>query len=247
MSNEVITLGDGLDGMLALEAGSVDLVLTDLPSGETAAKFDKPVSLPKFFEASWHCLKPSGVICVMASSLKFAAKLMEHGGKTYRYDYVWAKTRPTGFFNSKKRPLRSHEFMMVFWRPQKKGQPSPTYNPQMIETGVPITANTKPGQEYIDSFHDENYGIRKLGPSRAGKTDRYPTSVLRHHSIGANAKCRVHPQQKPDSLFENMVLTYTNPGELVVDPCAGSGTTARAAEKHGRLYRCWDLSERFGK
>lgn len=236
-----IVLGDGLEGMLALEPGSVALVLTDLPSGETAAKFDKPVDLDKFFKASWHCLKQGGPIVVMASSLKFAAKLMVAGGSTYRYDWIWSKTRPTGFMNAKKRPLRSHEFVLVFCRQ------APPYNPQMVETGVPITANTKPGQKYINSFNDENYGVRKLGPSRAGATDRYPTSVIKHHSIGANAKNRIHPQQKPDSLFENMLLTYTNPGDTVVDPCAGSGVTGRAAEKHGRNYYCWDISPRFGE
>jgi DNA modification methylase len=236
-----VELGDGIAGIRGLEPGSVDMVLADLPSGETAAEFDKQVDLAAFFEASWHCLKPSGPIVVMASSLKFAAKLMYAATAEYRYDYIWTKTRPTGFMNAKKRPLRSHEFVLVFCRK------APPYNPQMIETGVPITANTKPEQKYIDSFNDENYGVRKLGPSRAGATDRYPTSVLKHHSIGANAKNRVHPQQKPDSLFENLVLTYTNPGDLVVDPCAGSGVTGRAAEKHGRRYRCWDTSPRFGE
>jgi site-specific DNA-methyltransferase (adenine-specific) len=237
LSSEVITLGDGIDGMLALEAGSVDLVLTDLPSGETVAKFDKPVSLPKFFEASWHCLKPSGVICVMASSLKFAAKLMDHGGQTYRYDYVWHKSQATGFFNAHLRPLRAHEYFLVFYRQQ------PVFNPQMVETGIPINSNSTRGRS-----HGENYGVNSdSGIARAGATDRFPRSVLSDKCVGTRSKNRKHPQQKPDSLFETMVLTYTDPGELVVDPCAGSGTTARAAEKHGRLYRCWDLSERFGK
>jgi DNA modification methylase len=56
MTNPNVFLGDGLDGMLSLRPGSVDLVLTDLPSGETAAEFDNPVDLEKFFRASWHCL-----------------------------------------------------------------------------------------------------------------------------------------------------------------------------------------------
>lgn len=235
-----VELGNGIEAMALLEPGSVDLVLTDLPSGETAAEFDKKINLGVFFDVSWRCLKQRGPIVAMASSLKFACDLLTAGRKWFRHDYVWTKTRPTGFFNAKKMPLRSHEFVLVFCR---KGAP---YNPQMIETGIPITANTKPGQEYIDSFNDQNYGIRKLGPSRAGATDRYPTSVLKHHSIGANAKERVHPQQKPDSLFGNLVLTYSSPGNLVVDPCAGSGVTGRAAQKHGRRYRCWDTSPRYG-
>lgn len=239
MTNPNVFLGDGLDGMLSLAPGSADLVLTDLPSGETAAQFDNPVDLEKFFRASWYCLSDRGAIVVMASSLKFSAKLMYQDPKNYRYDYMWTKTHPTGFLNAKKRPMRSHEYVLVFCRK------APPYYPQMIETGIPITRNTKPGQEYIDSIKDENYGVRKFGPSRAGATDRYPTSVLKHHSIGTNAKERVHPQQKPDSLFENLVLTYTEPGALVVDPCSGSGVTARACIATNRKFICWDTSERF--
>lgn len=235
-----VNLGDGIDGMEGLASESVDMILTDLPSGETAAEFDKPVDLSRFFSVAKRCLKDHCALVVMASSLKFAAELLNHGREWYRYDYVWAKTRPTGFFNAKKRPLRAHEFVLVF---SKK---TTAYYPQMVETGVPITANTKPGQKYIDSFNDENYGIRKLGPSRAGATDRFPTSVLKKHSVGANAKNRVHPQQKPGSLFETLILTYTLPGGMVIDPCAGSGTTLRAAEKTGRRTICWDISPRFG-
>lgn len=234
-----VILGDGLDGMLALEPGSVDLVLTDLPSGETAAGFDKPVDLDKFFKASWHCLKQGGPVTVMASSLKFAAKLMAAGGNTYRYDWIWSKSIRTGFLNSKNRPLRAHEFVLVFCR---TGQT--TYNPQMLETGIPINKNSTNGRS-----HGANYGIQSstAGIARAGATDRYPLSVLCDKCVGTRSKNRIHPQQKPDSLFENMLLTYTNPGETVVDPCAGSGVTGRAADKHGRKYYCWDISPRFGE
>lgn len=67
------TLGDGLKGLASLEPGSVGLVLSDLPSGETAAKFDRkiaPPDLPVFWARVWKALKPSGCAVLFASSLK---------------------------------------------------------------------------------------------------------------------------------------------------------------------------------
>lgn len=228
--------GDGIQGMLGLEPGSVDLVLCDLPSGETAAKFDIKVSLPDFWRASWQCLKLTGIVCVMASSFRFADEVYQSQAKAFRYDMVWSKNTASGFLNAKKRPLRSHEFVLVFSRE------SGTYNIEMVETGVPIASNTcgkKP--------KSENYGHMVSGLSRAGATDRYPFSVILADVVHVNDSNRVHPQQKPDDLFRRLIRMYSNPGELCVDPCAGSGTTERAALAEGRRAICWDIQERFGK
>jgi hypothetical protein len=230
-----IQLGCGLDGMAALEPGSVDMVLSDLPSGETDAGFDVKPNLARFFAVTRRALKPTGVLVAMASSFRFAVELYDHGRDWYRYDLIWHKSLPAGFLNAGTRPLRSHEFALVFFRSQG------TYNPQMVETGIPISKNTTGAR-----VKSENYGANGRIASRAGATDRFPGSVLTVGSVGNRDPKRTHPQQKPDALFSGWVLTYTNPGDLVVDPFAGSGTTARAAEANGRRFLCWDKSERFG-
>ena len=55
----------------------------------------------------------------------------------------------------------------------------------------------------------------------------------------------VHPTQKPVALFEYLIRTYTQPGELVFDPTAGSGTTAVAARQTGRDYIVGDSSAEY--
>ena len=60
--------------------------------------------------------------------------------KQYKYDWVWEKSKATGFLNSKKQPLRSHEIVSVFYGKQ------PTYNPQM-QLSEPY--NKGVGQGYI--------------------------------------------------------------------------------------------------
>jgi len=231
--------GDGLDGMRSLEPESVDMVLTDLPSGETNARFDKPVNLPVFWTECSHCLKRSGVAAIMASSFRFAAEVYESQRGFFRYDLIWSKSTATGFFNAKRMPLRSHEFVLVFCLSKQF-----TYNPQMVETGVPIAKNSTRGRT-----HGENYGAQGSvsGISRAGATDRFPRSVWEINSLGVRHPERTHPQQKPEDLFRRLILTHTNPGELVVDPCAGSGTTERAAFATGRRSMCWDLEARFAR
>lgn len=229
--------GCGIAGMASLDAGTVDLVLTDLPSGETEAWFDKPVNLPRFWAAAWHCLKPNGIAVVMAHSMRFAMSIVASEPKWFRYDLVWSKTIATGFMNSKLRPLRAHEFILVFSR--EVG----TFNPQMTETGVPINKNSTRGRD-----HGANYGPQasNAGIARAGATDRFPRSVISVPCLGVRNPVRVHPQQKPDELFRTLIRQYSNPGELVVDPCGGSGTTERAAADEGRRALCWDIDEKFG-
>lgn len=233
----MIIHGDGLAGLESLDPGSVNLVLSDLPSGETAANFDVKPDLARLWPAVWRALKPNGNVVFMASSLRFAAELVTSQPNAYRYDLVWPKSIATGFLNAKHRPLRAHEFTLVFFR--NRGE----FHPQMLETGVRIHRNTTRGRS-----HGENYGaaiMSKSGLARAGATDRFPTSVLKFKCLGVRHPSRVHPQQKPDDMFRYLVRSYSSPGGLVVDPYAGSGTTDRAATDEGRRSICWEIQERF--
>lgn len=226
--------GDGLEGLRSLDAGSVDLVLSDLPSGETQAEFDHAPDLAALFAATWHALKPDGVAVFMASSLRFAAACMAAGGKAYRYDLIWEKSIATGVLNAKHRPLRAYEFVLVFQRS------SGCFVPQMEETGIPITGKSPPSKSV-------NYGKTAASAyqKRTGATDRFPRSVLRVKSVPQIGTARIHPQQKPVDLLRWLVRSYSRPGEIVVDPFAGSGSSGVAALAEGRRFQGFDTSERF--
>jgi site-specific DNA-methyltransferase (adenine-specific) len=254
-------LGDGLRGLASLKAGSVGLVLSDLPSGETNAKFDRKIAgpdLPVFWSRVWRALKRGGNVVLFASSLPFAAEVIASQREHYRYDLVWSKSIKTGFLNAKHRPLRSHEFVLVFHRGRG------TYNVQMQDSTVPVSSNGVKG-----SKGSENYGTKRLRPiqvntrsgklsenydvasfakgkSRVGATDRFPSSVLHFNSIGVRHPDRRHPQQKPEDLLRYLVRTYSNEHELVVDPFAGSGSTGVAAIAESRRFAGWDSDPRFG-
>jgi site-specific DNA-methyltransferase (adenine-specific) len=77
-----------------------------------------------------------------------------------------------------------------------------------------------------------NYG--KSDKDALQEFENYPNSIL---EIGSEGK-GFHPTQKPVALFEYLIRTYTNEGDLVLDNTAGSGTTAVAAENAGRRWIC---------
>jgi site-specific DNA-methyltransferase (adenine-specific) len=230
-----VELGDGISGLRSLAAGSAALVLSDLPSGETKAAFDVPPDFTELWRAVWHALKPDGAAVLLASSLRFTAALLASQAQHFRYDLIWSKSVATGHLNAAGRPLRAHEFVLVFSR-----DPG-TYHPQMLQGARPTPA-------YRRGHHGENYGTQtERTESRAGATDRYPTSVLEFACVGTSAARRSHPQQKPEDLLRWCIRTYSDVGELVVDPFAGSGSTLESARRENRVYAGWDSDPRFGK
>ena len=58
-------------------------------------------------------------------------------------------------------------------------------------------------------------------------------------------KC--HPTQKPVRLIKKLIQTFTDPGDVVIDPCAGSGSTLRAAYELGRPSYGFEVDKKFFK
>ena len=70
---------------------------------------------------------------------------------------------------------------------------------------------------------------------------RYPLSILRFPRDGN----RIHPTQKPVLLLEYLIKTYTNPGEVVLDNCMGSGSTGVACINTGRDFIGMEKEARY--
>lgn len=227
-----------LEGMSRMAEGSVDAVIADLPYGvlnrnNRSATWDRQIPLEPLWEQYRRITKPGSPIILFAQGI-FSAQLMLSQPRLWRYNLVWYKDRVTGHLNAKRRPLRQHEDILVFYDRQ------PVYHPQM--TPCPAEQRNH-GRRKMDGFTNRCYGNMKLVPVRIAD-DKYPTSVI---SIPKEHKAGMfyHPTQKPVALVEYLIRTYTNEGDIVLDNCIGSGTTAVAAIRTGRRYIGFEIEKGY--
>ncbi len=198
---------------------SIDMILCDLPYGTTACSWDTVIPFAPMWAQFKRVIKPRGAIVLTASQPFTSALVMSNPGM-FRYSWVWHKTIATQFLDAERKPLKAHEDILVF------GIESPVYFPVMVK-GDTHKRNSA-------ATHTLVYG--KADARRASASDLYyPLSIIKF----ANAR-GLHPTQKPVALFEYLIRTYTQPGDLVFDPCAGSGTTAIACRNLDRHYVCGD-------
>ncbi|NMB91217.1 site-specific DNA-methyltransferase [candidate division WWE3 bacterium] len=210
--------GNCFDHFHKIEDHSIDMILCDPPYGATQNNWDSTIPLNPLWEEYKRIIKDNGAILLFGCE-PFSSKLRLSNLAMYRYDWIWHKTRAGGFLNASRMPLISHELISVFYKKL------PTYNPQM-EKGEPYTKKTP------NNGDGRNYGnFNRENTTKTNEGYRFPRSVI---SFSNNNYKSLHPTQKPLELFEYLIKTYTNEGDLVLDNCAGSGTTGVAAEITGR-------------
>lgn len=217
---------DWLELMQGLAPQSVDMILTDMPYGVTACKWDTVIDLEAWWVEVRRVIKPRGAI-VMTASQPFTTRLISSNYEWFREEIVWLKSNGGMFLNANRQHLKRHENVIVFSNGLN------TYNPQMT-TGEPY--RIKSGVPGIAATKDKNTG----GHETINGGLRYPISYLRTKSRPGQ-----HPTQKPVALFEYLIKTYTQPGELVVDPFVGSGTTAVAAQNTERRFIVGDQDAEY--
>jgi site-specific DNA-methyltransferase (adenine-specific) len=216
-------LGDCLDILPTLEAGSVDAVVTDPPYGTTACKWD--VVIP--FAPMWAELRriaKQGAAVVLFGSQPFTSLLVTSNLDWFKYELIWDKNFGGAPGLAKYRPMPSHESMMVF------GTGRTTYNPQM-QVGKPYT-DIRSGDRAKKNGNEHGLGY-KNNFTIINDGERYPLSVIRVQRYNVEGQ---HPTEKPTLLLDYLIRTYTNEGETVLDFTIGSGTTGVACVQTGRKF-----------
>lgn len=205
-------LSDG--GMAMIPDKSIDMILCDLPYGTTACKWDTVLPFDKLWAQYERVIKDNGAI-VLTASQPFSSALVMSNPKLFKYEWIWDKKIPSGMSYARFQPMRQHEVVLVF------GKGRVNYNPQMIKRDKPIKSG---GQKKLNS---ESTTLDKYKVEGFQRTYDYknPTTLVQFDKV---RKGSVHPTQKPVPLFEYLIKTYTNEGDVVLDNCMGSGTTAVA-------------------
>lgn len=218
-----ITLGDCLDKKRSIPSGSGDMILTDLPYGTTACRWDSIIPFEPLWKEYERVIKPDGAVVLFAAQ-PFTTKLIESNLRRFRYCWYWLKPYATGFTFAKYQPMRRVEDICVFYKRQ------PNYRPQGLRKLAEPIRRVK--RETADSV----YKSGTLSKPHEQRYTGYPKNVLEFPSDVPGGKGRLHPTQKPVALCEYLIRTYTDPGDIVLDSCCGSGTTAAACVRTFRHY-----------
>jgi site-specific DNA-methyltransferase (adenine-specific) len=217
--------GDCLEKMKDIADGDIDAVITDIPYGTTACKWDTVIPFEPMWEQLKRITKKNGAI-VLFGTESFSSTLRISNIKEYKYDWIWDKDKGFGVFLAKKQPLRTYENISVFYKKQ------PTYNPQMTDAKKdrirPLSKANKEGAKNNITNSNNCKTDKDYDPNK-----RYPLNILKFSNPVSKA---IHPTQKPVALMEYLIKTYTNEEETVLDFTMGSGTTGVAAKKLNRNF-----------
>jgi len=240
--------GDCLEKMKQVEDGSVSLILADLPYGTTDRsgkkgsrifKWDSVIPLDDLWAEYKRILKRNGSV-VLTADQPFTSQLVLSNLEWFKYEWVWKKSRTTGFFTANYRPMKCTEDIVVFSEggaaaaSAKSAKGNMTYNPQgLIEKRVKKRNSKKRLGKLLGVEEFVGKNNKMLGDSEyEQKYTNYPNEIL-EFAIESDTK---HPTQKPVPLMEYLIRTYSNEGELVLDNVLGSGTTGIAAIKTNRAF-----------
>lgn len=221
--------GDCLKEMKKIEDNSIDLVLTDPPYGTTSIKWDHVLDYETIWAELNRILKDN-TTTILFGSQPFTSQLICSNLEWFKYELIWNKNKCGSPGLAKKRPMKVHENIIIF----NKGTKT-TYNP-IMEAGAPYERNCKNPEGYGSGVNRHGYGFgKKKVMSSKNNGTRYPKSIL-HASRNFSAQQTVHPTQKPTNLLSWLIMTYSNPGDTVLDFTMGSGSTGVSCKKTGRSF-----------
>jgi len=215
--------GDCLEIMKDIPEGSVDMILCDLPYGTTKCKWDIIIPFEPLWEQYNRIIKDNGAI-VLFGSQPFSSELIHSNIKNFKYEIIWDKVNISNPMLAKKQPLKSHENILVFYKKQ------PTYNPQMTEG-----KKWSRGGSGAKSSKHNSFEITLKRECIPDKTNlKYPKTIWKESN--SNRMSRFHPTEKPINLLQNLIKTYTNEGDTILDNCMGSGSTGVACINTNRKF-----------
>ena len=225
--NDII-LGDCLEEMKKIQMNSVDMILTDLPYGTTACKWDEIINMGEMWDLFNHVSKETTPI-ILTASQPFTSKLIISNIDNFKYCWVWDKVLHSNPLIAKRQPLSNYEDICVFYKKQC------TYNPQMEIGNIIKRGGSK-------THNSETKGLTQLTTGDSTK-ERYPKRIIRISN--ADKTNNYHPTQKPVELFEYLIKTYSNEGDTVLDCTAGSGTTGVACKNLNRNYILIEKEQKY--
>lgn len=212
--------GDCLDALKTLPDHSATAFFCDLPYGETGREWDCPIDLDAFWSEAVRVGKPDCVYAFTAT-FRFAVRLYQSNPAMFRYDCVLQKSNISNPFLSGFRHLPKHELLLVFYKRKPKWRRDAYH----VRTGSTLST-TAP-----DTLWGKTSGaFTRRGPNF---DPPLPTTLLSSDTNDAKSK---HRTRKDPRVIRDLLKYWCAPGDLVVDPTCGSGSTAEACADLGLLF-----------
>jgi len=233
--------GNCLEEMKNIKDKSIDMILCDLPYGTTACRWDIVISFEKLWEQYKRIIKNNSAI-VLFGNEPFSSALRMSNIKNYKYDWKYKKRIASNFASAKYQPMKHIEDIIIFSKDGKKINYYPIKQPRAESGKNRIKAgykyNSEKGGDYIG-------GIKRSVTEQSYDTElKYPEDIQEFNNR-AKGDRGLHPTQKPVALFEYLIKTYTNENDLVLDNCAGSGTTGVACKNLNRNFILIEKEEKY--
>lgn len=231
-----LLFGDCLDLYKTLEPKSIDLILTDLPYGTTACKWDTIIPFDKLWEMVNYLLKPNGVFVTTASQ-PFTSALVMSNPKMFKYEWIWEKDSGGNFATIEYAPMKISESILIFYK-----KTPITFNPLRIMRSEKSLTRFKIGTACKIKGGEpqkmETYAnIKKQDHSLCSDGTKHPENIIYFPKYDVPRFSGIkHPTKKPVALYEYLAKTYSNEGMVIFDPCMGSGTTGVACKNTNRNF-----------
>jgi len=242
METNVCYQGDCLEVMKGIEDKSIDMILCDLPYGTTACKWDTIIPFKPLWEQYKRIIKDNGAI-VLTASQPFTSIAVMSNLEMFKYSWIYKKRCASNFAQAKYAPMKEHEDVLVFARGKVKYYP--------IKEERQGSGKERAKYAYSDkSRHASGDFVGNIKGEYNSENDsgndemRYPSSVQEFNNRASGDR-GLHPTQKPVALFEYLIKTYTKDGDLILDNCAGSGTTGVACKNTNRNFILIEQDEKY--
>lgn len=205
---------DCLTQLKKLKTASIDFIYFNPPFGITEQWWDEKMDWKQIFVELFRILKEPGTLAIHCS-VPFNYTLIRDAPRAPNYSWYWDKENPTTPLLAKVQPMRQVEEILIWTKKTK-------YNPQRVGDDL-----------HLQNVHGAtNYVNRKTckAPHKKLVRGKYQTHLIRQKTHVRGFATR------PDILIELFIKTYTNVGDVVLDPTCYTGLSGLIAKRLGRNW-----------
>ena len=238
-----IACGNCVDLMAELPADSIDLVVTSPPYDNLRDYEGYDFDFEAIANQLWRIIKPGGVVVwVVADATINGSETGTSFRQALYFMELGFNLHDTMIFAKKKMPMndkryeQEFEYMFIF----SKGNID-KFNPIMIRKTWKDKRKRKTCGRYPD-------GSPVIGFAK--QTDEKVKGNIWWYSVGGGNVTKDkfaynHPAIFPEALARDHIISWSNPGDIVLDPMCGSGTTCKMAKMTGRQFIGFDIAQKY--